>query len=112
MAKTNFTSEQDAEWYAELYKKDGLSGGHIILLNPPTSKYYKETKRQAMRAVRAYPGGLQIGGGITAENAKEYLDAGASHVIVTSMCSGMGSWILRISQNWKKKWGRSASYWI
>lgn len=84
MAKTNFTSEQDAEWYAELYKKDGLSGGHIILLNPPTSKYYKETKRQAMRAVRAYPGGLQIGGGITAENAKEYLDAGASHVIVTS----------------------------
>lgn len=84
MAATNFTSGQDAEWYANLYKKDGLTGGHIILLNPFTSEYYAETKRQAMQALEAYPGGLQIGGGITAENAKEYLDAGASQVIVTS----------------------------
>ena len=84
MAVTNFTSGQDAAWYANLYKKDGLTGGHIILLNPSTSEYYPETKRQAMQALEAYPGGLQIGGGITAENAKEYLDAGASQVIVTS----------------------------
>ena len=37
-----------------------------------------------MLALRTYPNGLQIGGGITAENAKEYIEAGASHVIVTS----------------------------
>ena len=56
----------------------------MILLNPPSSEYYAETKRQALEALMAYPGGLQIGGGITDENAREYLDAGASHVIVTS----------------------------
>lgn len=84
MADTNFTSEKDAAWYAEVYKKDGLAGGHIILLNPVTSDYYQETKSQALAALAAYPKGLQLGGGITAENASEYLDAGASHVIVTS----------------------------
>lgn len=83
-AVANFTSGLDAAWYAGLYKKDGLKGGHIILLNPPSSKYYEETKRQAIHALKAYPGGMQIGGGITAENAAEYLEAGASHVIVTS----------------------------
>ena len=83
-ANTNFTSELDAAWYAKQYQKDCLKGGHIILLNPSGSEYYEETKRQAMEALAVYPGGMQIGGGITAENAKEYLDAGASHVIVTS----------------------------
>lgn len=83
-AETNFASEQDAAWYARLYKRDGLKGGHIILLNPSFSDYYEETKRQALAALAAYPEGMQIGGGITAENAKEYLEAGASHVIVTS----------------------------
>jgi len=56
----------------------------VILLNPPSSEYYEATRSQALRALKAYPGGLQIGGGITAENAAEYLEAGASHVIVTS----------------------------
>lgn len=83
-AKTNFASEKGAAFYAEMYKKDGLKGGHIIMLNPPSSKYYESTKKQALQALAAYPGGLQIGGGITAENAPGYLDAGASHVIVTS----------------------------
>lgn len=83
-ASTNFSSEKGAAFYAELYRKDHLSGGHIILLNPASSKYYKKTKEQALDALKAYPGGLQIGGGITAENASEYLSAGASHVIVTS----------------------------
>lgn len=83
-ARENFVSEQDAAWYARLYQKDGLKGGHIIQLNSAVSSYYQATKAQALLALRAYPGGLQIGGGITAENAKEYLDAGASHVIVTS----------------------------
>ena len=83
-ANTNFTSELDAAWYAKQYQKDRLKGGHIILLNPSGSEYYEVTKQQAMEALAAYPEGMQIGGGITAENAKEYLDAGASHVIVTS----------------------------
>ena len=83
-AITNFTSEYGADFYANQYKKDGILGGHIILLNAKTSEYYEATKEQALLALRTYPNGLQIGGGITAENAKEYIDAGASHVIVTS----------------------------
>ena len=83
-AQENFVSEQDAAFYAALYQKNKLKGGHIILLNPSGSEYYEVTKQQAMEALAAYPEGMQIGGGITAENAKEYLDAGASHVIVTS----------------------------
>ena len=53
-------------------------------MNPSTSEYYPETKRQALKALQTYQDGLQIGGGITAENAEEYMKAGASHVIVTS----------------------------
>lgn len=83
-AITNFASELDADFYAEKYKADGIKGGHIILLNSKTSEYYEATKAQAMLALRTYPNGLQIGGGITAENAAEYIEAGASHVIVTS----------------------------
>ncbi len=84
LAQTNFTSEYGADFYAKLYQKDGLKGGHIILLNSKESEYYSITKEQAMLALSAYPKGLQIGGGVTAENAKEYIEAGASHVIVTS----------------------------
>lgn len=83
-AKENFVAEQDAAFFAKLYQRYGIKGGHIILLNPVGSEYYKDTRAQAMEALRAYPGGMQIGGGITAENAKEFLEAGASHVIVTS----------------------------
>ena len=61
-AAVNFASEQEADYYARLYKEDGLIGGHVILLNPPTSSYYMETKKQACKALGAYPGGLQIGG--------------------------------------------------
>ena len=83
-ARENFVSEQDAAWYAKLYQEDGLKGGHVILLNSADSPYYEATKAQALKALKAYPGGLQIGGGIHPENAAEYLDAGASQVIVTS----------------------------
>lgn len=83
-ALTNFTSEYDAAFYAQKYQEDGICGGHIILLNAKDSEFYNATRQQAMEALRAYPGGLQLGGGITAENAKEYIEAGASHVIVTS----------------------------
>jgi phosphoribosylformimino-5-aminoimidazole carboxamide ribotide isomerase len=75
--RTNFVSEQPAAWFAELYKRDGLTGGHVIMLGPGN-----ETEARA--ALAAFPGGLQIGGGINAENARVWLDAGASHVIATS----------------------------
>ena len=83
-AAENFVSEQDAGYYANLYKQNQLKGGHIILLNAADSEYYEKTKEQALKALAAYPGGMQIGGGIHAENAKEFINAGASHVIVTS----------------------------
>ena len=83
-AKENFTASENADYYAKMYQKDGLIGGHVILLNPVSSEYYRETKAQAILALGAYPKGLQVGGGIHAENAEEFLEAGASHVIVTS----------------------------
>ena len=83
-AAENFVSARDAAFYARLYQKYGLSGGHIILLNPPSSDYYPLTLKQAWSALKAWPGGMQVGGGITAENADSFLKAGASHVIVTS----------------------------
>src|SRR5579862_609324 len=75
--RTNFVSEKPAAWFAELYKRDGLTGGHVIMLGPGN-----ETEARA--ALSAFPGGLQVGGGINAENARTWLDAGASHVIATS----------------------------
>lgn len=83
-AQENFVSDQDAKFFAEFYKKDRIKGGHVILLNPAGSEYYEATKQQAVSALHAYPGGLQVGGGICGENALEFLEAGASHVIVTS----------------------------
>lgn len=83
-AEENFVAEKDAAFYANLYRSKKIKNGHIIMLNPPGSEYYEATKSQAMKALSAYPQGLQIGGGITPENASLYLDAGASHVIVTS----------------------------
>ena len=83
-AEETFVSELGAEAYARLYQKYGLKGGHIILLNGKSSPYYEETRNQALQALRCYPGGLQLGGGITVENAAEYLEAGAAKVIVTS----------------------------
>lgn len=75
--KTNFVSERSSAWYAELYRKDGLKGGHVIQLGTGNEQAARE-------ALAAYPGGLQIGGGIHADNALDFLEAGASHVIVTS----------------------------
>ncbi len=74
---TNFISDQGAAYYAQIYQKNGLRGGHIILLGGGN-------EIEAKAALQAYPGGLQIGGGINPGNAREFLNAGASHVIVTS----------------------------
>ncbi|CAJ1359459.1 unnamed protein product, partial [Effrenium voratum] len=76
---TNFAASQPSSYFAELYKKDGLGGGHAIMLGATP-----ENRATALEAVKAYPGGLQVGGGVTVDNALEYLEAGASHVIVTS----------------------------
>lgn len=75
--KTNFVSPHPPKWFAELYRRDNLPGGHVIKLGPGNDEAAKE-------ALRAWPSGMQLGGGITLDNAGEWLDAGASHVIVTS----------------------------
>lgn len=95
-AQTNFASEMGADYYANLYKEDALSGGHMIMLNPMTSEYYEKNKEQAKLALKAYPKGLQVGGGITLDNAKEFIELGASHVVVTSY----------VFQDGKIEWGR------
>jgi len=75
--KENFVSGQAPTWFAEMFRRDALVGGHVIKLGPGNDAAARE-------ALAAWPGGLQIGGGISAANAGEWLDAGASHVIVTS----------------------------
>ncbi len=83
-AQENFVSEKDSSFYANLYRENGLKGGHIILLNKVGSEFYEATKQAAVDALQAFPGGMQVGGGIHDGNAKEFLEAGASHIIVTS----------------------------
>lgn len=83
-AKENFVSEMGAGDYARLYREKGLRGGHVILLNGKDSPYYQADLEQAADALMIWRGALQIGGGVTAENAASFLDMGASHVIVTS----------------------------
>ncbi len=83
-AEENFVSEQDAAYYAGLYRNHHLSGGHIILLDPEGTGGYERDVAQARLALAAFPGGLQIGGGIHAGNAERFLRLGATHVIVTS----------------------------
>lgn len=77
--QTNFVSDKPSAWYSELYQRDKLPGGHVIMLGADDA-----SKRTAIEALRAWPGGLHMGGGVNTDNAMEYLDAGASHVIVTS----------------------------
>ena len=79
--RTHFVAERPAAWFAEIYRRDGLRGGHVIQLGPGNESAARE-------ALAAYPGGLQLGGGVNLDNAAAWLDAGASHVIVTS-------WIFR-----------------
>ena len=73
----NFVSDRPAGWFAECFRDDKLTGGHVIKLGPGNDSAARE-------ALAAYPGGFQIGGGIHEDNAAEWLEAGASHVIVTS----------------------------
>ena len=87
--QTNYVSDRPAAWYAEMYQRDGLKGGHVIMLGPGNES-------EARAALQAYPGGLQIGGGVNLDNARGWLEAGASHVIVTS-------WVFRGGQvDWER----------
>ena len=79
LAQENFVSNKDAAYFAGLYKSDNLYGGHVIMLDQSL-----KTKKQGILALKTFPGGLQIGGGINPGNAGDFLEAGASHVIVTS----------------------------
>lgn len=83
-AEENFVSDARASDFAGMYRRKGLRGGHIILLNAKDSAYYEADLAQAKEALAAWPDALQIGGGVTAENASSFLSMGASHVIVTS----------------------------
>ncbi len=76
-AETNFISQYSADYYAKLYRQHNLKGGHIISLGA-------NNQQQATQALSSYPNGLQYGGGVTPENANEFIAAGASQVIVTS----------------------------
>ncbi|KAL8223120.1 hypothetical protein R6Q57_020519 [Mikania cordata] len=76
---TNFESDKSAAEYASLYKEDGLKGGHVIMLGADLL-----SNESAVEALRAYPGGLQVGGGINSQNALSYIEEGASHIIITS----------------------------
>ena len=80
---TNFVSQQPPSYYAEMYRRDNLTGGHVIMLGPGNEV-------AAAEALAAWPGGLQVGGGITIDNAAAWLDRGAEAVIVTSwvFCDG------------------------
>lgn len=73
----NFVSDREPAYYSELFRSDGLTGGHVIMLGGGNVQ-------AAEQALAGYPGGLQIGGGITADSAPGWLEKGASHVIVTS----------------------------
>lgn len=75
--QTNFEADKPSQWFAELYRKDHLTGGHIIQLG-------QGNEASAKAALNAWPGGMQLGGGVTVDNASDWLDAGASAVIVTS----------------------------
>ncbi|KAM3417838.1 1-(5-phosphoribosyl)-5-[(5-phosphoribosylamino)methylideneamino] imidazole-4-carboxamide isomerase [Cercospora zeina] len=90
--KTNFTSEQPAAYYADLYKQHNLRGGHVIMLGPGNDEAARE-------ALAAWPGGLQVGGGIKDTNAKQWIDAGAERVIITSFLFPSGTFALERLQS-------------
>ncbi len=81
---TNFETDRSAAYFARLYKEDKLAGGHVIMLGPGNEE-------AALSALGAYPGGLQVGGGIRTDNALFFLESGASHVIVTSFMFSNGN---------------------
>ena len=96
----NFVSDRPAGWFAETFRNDGLTGGHVIKLGPGNDAAARE-------ALAAYPGELQIGGGIYEGNAADWLAAGASHVIVTSaLFDAEGKFLDEVLRSLVRKIGR------
>ncbi len=98
--QTNFRTNRSPVDYAQRYKQDELRGGHVISLGPGNHP-------AAISALGAFPGGMQFGGGVTPDNAAEYLDAGASHVIVTSYAFSAGQLAMKRLQSLVKAVGKS-----
>lgn len=96
---TNFESTKDSSYFANLYKQDGIYGGHVISLGAGNND-------AVVSALKTFPQGLQFGGGINSDNAATYLDAGASHVIVTSFVFSGGNIDMDKLQLLVKKVGR------
>lgn len=97
--QTNFIADRAPEWYAALYRSDNLTGGHVIQLG-------SGNENAARAALAAWPGGLQLGGGVTAENAQFWLDAGAAQLIVTSYIFSDGELKCDRLENLFRKTGR------
>ncbi len=97
--KENFVSEKPPSWFADLFKKHDMRGGHVIMLGPGNED-------AARNALEAWPGGLQVGGGITDKNASEWIEAGAEAVIVTSWCFSNGEILTRRIERLKRLVGR------
>ena len=98
--ETNFSAEKPAAWFASRYRRDNLTGGHVIQLGPGN-------EAAARAALAAWPGGLQVGGGIHADNAVAWLDAGASHVIVTSWVFAGGRILMQRLKELTRRVGKS-----
>ena len=98
-AVENFVSDKDASYYAKIYRENGLYGGHIIMLGPGN-------EIEAISALKTFHGGMQIGGGITPDNADKFLDAGASHLIVTSYVFKNGIFNIDNLKRMREKVGR------
>ncbi len=97
--KENFVSERPSSWFATLFRQHNMRGGHIIMLGPGN----EDAARQALKA---WPGGMQVGGGITEHNASQWIDAGAEAVIVTSWCFSQGEILIERIQRLRDLVGR------
>ncbi len=98
--KENFVSDKSPAWYAERFREDGLFGGHVIMLG-------KGNEVAAKEALAVWPGGMQLGGGIRPDNATSWLEAGASHVIVTSaLFDSRGRFLHQALEDLVKETGR------
>ncbi len=97
--KENFVSERPSSWFANLFRQHNMRGGHIIMLGPGN----EDAARQALKA---WPGGMQVGGGITEHNASDWIDVGAEAVIVTSWCFSQGEILIERIQRLRDLVGR------
>ena len=109
----NFVSDMKSEDYASMYMEDDLKGGHIILLNKSGTEYYEATKKAAFEALAKFPYGMQIGGGINLENAKEFLinyknlellekSIGKEHIVLDISCKKQEDKYLIVTDRWQK----------